>query len=601
MDHPPMLSAELLDLQRVLVGRYSIVRELGRGGMGIVALARDIALDRPVAIKLLPPSLATSPVHRARFVREARTAAALSHPHIVPIHTVEEHAALVFFVMTFVDGETLAERVRRAGPLSSAECVRVVQEIAWALAHAHANGVVHRDVKPDNVLLERSSGRVVVTDFGIARTARAPDATGDSEIVGTPRYMSPEQASGDTVDGRSDLYSLGAVAFFAAAGRPPFDAASAAAVLAKHAIEPAPPLAAVRTGLPPRFVAAVDRCLAKDPAERWPSAEELARALGEAGGSTLDVPPVVRAFVRESDAAGSEIALGLTASATSMVMLGLSYVGATGDELGRALSRMSSLVLYLGIGAAMLGLASIRAVQLVARARTLIRRGYSHAAVRAAPVEPSTDEVDATAPIGMSGLAVRTAVTLASLALAMDGSSAWSLVGVAGAIIVPTLTVRRVWSAGSRTAGWWARQIRGAFGSLLFRVAGMGLAGRPAPIPVSGEPTAFALCDAVVELYDALGAEQRAAFPQLPALASRLARATVQPHRSVVADDGGAKGGDAARTEVVALEMLRLELLRLHAVAGEPADLTRELSAAVRIGDRIAGHVRGDVATPIPP
>src|SRR5690349_15216403 len=128
MDLISVLPAELIELQRLLVGRYSIIRELGRGGMGIVALARDIALDRPVAIKLLPPDLAAASGHRARFVREARTAAALSHPHIVPIHAVEEHAELVFFVMTFVDGETLADRVRRAGPLPGAECVRVIQE-----------------------------------------------------------------------------------------------------------------------------------------------------------------------------------------------------------------------------------------------------------------------------------------------------------------------------------------------------------------------------------------------------------------------------------------------------------------------------------------
>jgi serine/threonine-protein kinase len=585
MDHIPL---ELLALQELLVGRYSIVRELGRGGMGIVALARDVALDRPVAIKLLPPGLAESPVHRARFVREARTAAALSHPHIIPIHAVEEHAELVFFVMTFVDGETLAERVRRAGPLSSAECVRVVQEIAWALAHAHANGVVHRDVKPDNVLIERASGRVVVTDFGIARTSGPPSASGEADIAGTPRYMSPEQASGDSLDGRSDLYSLGALAFFAATGRPPFDAPSPAAVLVKHAVEPAPALSSVRKGLPPRFAEAIDRCLAKDPAERWTSAEELATAIGSAGGSTLDVPPVVRAFLREADAAGSDIALGVTAAATSLVMLLLSYFGATGDELGQALSRVSSVVLYLGIGAAMLGLAEIRAMQLVARARALLRRGYSHAAVRAAPVEAAADELDAAAPLGLARLAVRAIATLACLALAMDGSTAWSLFGVAGAIVLPTLTVRRLWSAGSRTAGWWARRIRGSFGSLLFRVAGVGLERAHAPIPVAGEPTAVALRGAVVELYDALAPDQRAAFPQLPALAERLERAALGARDRMPVPADGARTG----TEVIALETLRLELLRLHAMTNTPAGLSRELSAALRLGDEIAGRAR---------
>ena len=588
MDQASLLPPELLALQQLLVGRYSIVRELGRGGMGIVALARDVALDRPVAIKLLPPGLAESPVHRARFVREARTAAALSHPHIVPIHAVEEHAELVFFVMTFVDGETLAERVRRVGPLSSAECVRVVQEIAWALAHAHANGVVHRDVKPDNVLIERASGRVVVTDFGIARTSGPANGTGESDIAGTPRYMSPEQASGDALDGRSDVYSLGAVAFFAATGRPPFDASSAVAVLAKHAIEPAPPLASVRAGLPARFVEAIDRCLAKNPAERWSSAEELATTIGSAGGSTHDVPPVVRAFLREADAAGSDIALGVTAAATSLVMLLLSYYGATGDELGRALSRMGSLVLYLGIGAAMLGLAEIRAMQLVARARALLRRGYSHAAVRTAPVEEAVDELDAATPLGPVRIAVRAAGSLACLALAMDGSSAWSLFGVAGAIVIPTLTVRRLWSTGSRTAGWWARRIRGEFGSLLFRIAGIGLDRAPAPIPVAGEPTAVALRGAVVQLYDALTPAQRAAFPQLPALAQRLERAALGARDRVPVGTDDAR----TRTEVVALETLRLELLRLHTMERAPAELSRELSTAMRLGDQIAGQAR---------
>jgi eukaryotic-like serine/threonine-protein kinase len=588
MDHASLLPPELLALQELLVGRYSIVRELGRGGMGIVALARDVALDRPVAIKLLPPGLAESPLHRARFVREARTAAALSHPHIVPIHAVEEHAELVFFVMTFVDGETLAERVRRAGPLSSAECVRVVQEIAWALAHAHANGVVHRDVKPDNVLIERASGRVVVTDFGIARTAGSPNASGESEIAGTPRYMSPEQASGDALDGRSDLYSLGAVAFFAGTGRPPFDAPSAAGVLVKHAVEPAPSLATARAGLPPRFAAAIDRCLAKNPAERWMSAEELATAIGSAGGSTLDVPPVVRSFLREADAAGSDIALGVTAATTSLVMLLLSYFGATGDELGRALSRVSSLVLYLGIGAAMLGLAEIRAMQLVARARALLRRGYAHAAVRAAPVEDVVDDLDAAAPLGPARLVVRAGASLACLALAMDGSSAWSLFGVAGAIVIPTLTVRRLWSAGSRTAGWWARRIRGSFGSMLFRIAGVGLDTARASIPVAGEPTVVALRGAVVELYDALPPGQRAAFPQLPALAERLERAALDARVPLRVEADNTR----TRTEVVALETLRLELLRLHAMTSTSRELSRELSAALRLGDQIVERGR---------
>ena len=149
----PEHAPEFFALQSAVAGRYSLVAEIGRGGMGIVFAARDVALDRPVAIKLLPPSLASSDDARRRFLREARTAASLSHPHIVPIHAVEERDGLVFFVMSLVDGESLGARVRRLGPLPPCEAMRVVQEVAWALGHAHARGIVHRDVKPDNILL----------------------------------------------------------------------------------------------------------------------------------------------------------------------------------------------------------------------------------------------------------------------------------------------------------------------------------------------------------------------------------------------------------------------------------------------------------------
>jgi serine/threonine-protein kinase len=174
-------SPEFLALQEAVIGRYSLDRERGRGGMGVVFLARDVALDRPVAIKLLLLERAASRAARERFVREARAAARLSHPHIVPLHAVEEHEALVWFVMTYVDGETLRARVRRSGPLPTAELMRVVQEVAWGLPHAHAHGVVHRDVKPDNILLERDRRR----SRGCAGAAGAPrDASGPGSWAG---------------------------------------------------------------------------------------------------------------------------------------------------------------------------------------------------------------------------------------------------------------------------------------------------------------------------------------------------------------------------------------------------------------------------------
>jgi serine/threonine-protein kinase len=217
-------------LQALLTGQYLIERELGRGGMGVVYLARDVRLDRPVAIKVLPRALAADPELRERFLREARTSAQLSHPNIVPIYRADEIDGVAFFTMGFVDGETLAERLRARGPLPPAEAVRMLREAAWALASAHARGVVHRDVKPENIMIERGSNRAVVTDFGIAQNQLATPMTQGGMVLGSVHYMSPEQAAGDALDGRSDLYSLGVVGFQILSGRLPFDAAAAGGV-----------------------------------------------------------------------------------------------------------------------------------------------------------------------------------------------------------------------------------------------------------------------------------------------------------------------------------------------------------------------------------
>src|SRR4029079_12999678 len=185
-------SIEFLELQAALAGEYSLQREIGRGGMGVVYLARDVQLDRGVAIKDLPMHLAPLTTARERFVQEARTAAGLSHPHIVPIHRVGEADGFVFFVMSYVAGETLGERLRTQGPLPSADAARVLREVAWALAYAHGRGVVHRDIKPDNILLEAGTGRAMVTDFGIAHGGgQASNAIDFGKLMGTAHFMSP--------------------------------------------------------------------------------------------------------------------------------------------------------------------------------------------------------------------------------------------------------------------------------------------------------------------------------------------------------------------------------------------------------------------------
>jgi len=269
-------------LAAALAGRFELRRELGRGGMGIVYLARETTLDRDVALKVLPPDLAARGDLKARFLREARTAAQLSHPNIVPVHAADDVQGFAYFAMGLVDGETLAQRIAVQGKLGPAEVVRILRDTAWALAYAHARGVVHRDVKPENIMLERGTGRVMVADFGIARREHDAALTQDGEMLGTVHYMSPELIGGTAVDGRSDLYALGVVGFRLLSGRLPFDDAAPSAVLVAHATRPAPLLASVAADVPAALAAVIDRCLRKDPADRFATGEALAEALGAA-------------------------------------------------------------------------------------------------------------------------------------------------------------------------------------------------------------------------------------------------------------------------------------------------------------------------------
>ena len=272
-------SRELADLEAALRTQYALERELGRGGMGVVFLARDLKLDRAVAIKALPLHLADDERVRERFLREARTAARLSHPNIVPIHRADEIDGRVFFVMGFVDGESLAQRVAARGPLPPPEVVALLCDVGAALAEAHRHGIVHRDIKAENILIDERTGRALVTDFGIARVAEAAPLTATGLLLGTVQYMSPEHVVGEAVDARSDIYSLGVVAFHALTGRFPFQSESASAVLVAHVTKTAPKVRDVEASVPASLASIIDRCLAKDPAERFQSAAEVVDAL----------------------------------------------------------------------------------------------------------------------------------------------------------------------------------------------------------------------------------------------------------------------------------------------------------------------------------
>ena len=261
--------------------QYDVESEIGRGGMSVVYRARDIRLNRTVAIKVLPPELAYDPAIRTRFTREAQTSARLSHAHIVPIYDVGEREGIAYFVMTLVTGGNLAALLAREPRQPIEEVRRLLCEIADALSYAHLRGVIHRDIKPDNILLDADTGRAIVTDFGIARAIEAGTRlTITGNALGTPGYMSPEQAVGEReVDGRSDIYSLGVLAYQMVTGRLPFTGGNTMALLLKHVNERPQPIVEVRPETPRGLRDAIERALMKAPEDRWPTAASMRQAL----------------------------------------------------------------------------------------------------------------------------------------------------------------------------------------------------------------------------------------------------------------------------------------------------------------------------------
>ncbi len=268
--HPEMLGR---------LGRYEIERLIGSGGMGVVFKAFDTELNRPVAIKVLAPHLAGSGAARQRFAREARAAAAVVHEHIVSIHNVESSEPAPFLVMQYVAGESLQQRIDRVGPLQIIEVLRIAMQTAAGLAAAHAQGLVHRDIKPANILLEQSVDRALLTDFGLARTSDDASLTHTGYHLGTPQYMSPEQASGETIDARSDLFSLGSVIYAMSTGRPPFRAETTLGVLRRISDHEPRPMREINAEVPEWLEHLVARLHAKAPEARFESAAELREVL----------------------------------------------------------------------------------------------------------------------------------------------------------------------------------------------------------------------------------------------------------------------------------------------------------------------------------
>jgi serine/threonine protein kinase len=327
---PPDPTDELRErLTRALAGRYEVTKLLGRGGMAVVFLAQDLTLERQVAIKVLPHDMSQDLKLIPRFQQEAKTAAKLDHPNIIPIYRVESEAGLNYFVMKYVTGHSL-EQILDKGPLPVELARRVLREAAMALGHAHKRGIVHRDVKPANIMLE-ADGRVVLTDFGISKALEGGSAlTGTGAIIGTPHYMAPEQAKGLEVDGRADQYSLGVVGHQILTGKQPFEGSSHS-ILYKQVFEPPPRIFNVRPDAPADLCAALDRALSKEPERRFASMEEFAGAVsGERAGSRTVVSAPVKPLAKstsKSKASRSVLRRSLIAVGLCAVIGGAAWAG----------------------------------------------------------------------------------------------------------------------------------------------------------------------------------------------------------------------------------------------------------------------------------
>ncbi len=617
-------SDNFLELQAALAGEYSLQRELGRGGMGIVYLARDVQLDRDVAIKVLPTALAHDAAARERFVREARTAAGLSHPHIVPIHRVGEAAGFVFFVMSYVDGETLGERLRAQGPLSPAAASRMLREVAWALAYAHGRGIVHRDVKPDNILLEARTGRAMVMDFGIAHGsagAREPDhATAvPGKIMGTAHFMSPEQAANAPLDGRSDIYGLGVVGYLAVSGRLPFESQNLPALLVRQATEAPPSVMRAAPGMPVALATVIDRCLAREPASRFADGEALADALAPPADARPPLPAALRGWLNSSNpAAFIYLACSGIFSVATLGNLADAYARGTLHQ-----SRRMGGILIL----ATIALAPIVPVIgfYLNQARGLFRAGHSLADLRSALDIAAHEraEREALASAERESLGTRL-LRLAFFAVLTWGATTFALLitsvvhermleiwmlmtplvstAVLGAacnvleipLIPDSLRAQtrvgireRLWC--SRIGGWVARRLGAPSRSCLVGASAF-------------RATEAALCIAASELFVALPRDYRERFAELPALVTALearaggARADLEVLAAMVpsasADAELLEGRrDAAKAQlaetVAALEGVRLDLLRLHAGASDLAPLTTLMDAARVLGEDV--------------
>ncbi|MGH7581957.1 MAG: serine/threonine-protein kinase [Gemmatimonadales bacterium] len=591
-----------LTFQQTLAGRYSLERELGRGGMGIVYLARDVRLDRPVALKLLPPDRAVHRELRERFLHEARMAARLAHPNIVAIHAVEEAGDFVFYAMRYVEGETLGNRLRRIGRLAPLTAARILRDTAYALAYAHAQRVIHRDIKPDNILLEADGDRVAVTDFGIACVAGDSDLTGGT-VVGTPEYISPEQAAGLDVDGRSDLYSLGAVGFHCVTGRPPFGG-GARQLIAQHLADPAPAVHAIRPEAPAALAQAIDRALRKSPGERFPSAEAFAETLSAGLSANGDLPVPVRVWVERGRelkgiyviwscffyGVGTMALVGGMISGEwpwqTVVFIVLCAKATLAPWIGHGLWRISETRKAIEAGATLDDLRRGAAIALERREEEL--RYEASRAIH--PLARLIRYATYAAMAGAIGALLGGIVTPpADTKFFFQSFGLLTMATVGGALFGLVFPGRRLEprAASARLRTWFWKS---PLGDLMGRISSIGL--RPTTPWHSWHGTGAGLGSATGALFAALPEADRRALADLPEVIARLEAEAVRARLHL---DAGSDAMWESRLEraVAAIETLRIGLLRMAADHAATGALTADLDAARALSDRIDYLVAG--------
>ncbi len=620
----------LLALQSVLLGRYSVERELGRGGMATVWLARDLRLDRLVAIKVLRAELAERPEEQERFLHEARMAARLAHPHIVPINAVVSDGAIAAIVMAFVDGETLGARIRRRGPLAAGEAERVLREVGWALGYAHQTGVVHRDLTLENILIERDSGRALLADFGLAA-----ETTGDAgaPVFGTPGFLAPEVIRGEAVTPASDLYALGVIGYTALAGTPPFTGETTGEMLARHLVQPPPDLAA-HCHASPRLVNAVLRCLAKDAADRPADATAFLAALERAPEPVAIAPPLVAWFSRwERFRTIYAVAIPMLALPTWLLIWGYFTSGIAGFV------RAATFVVAASF--TVLPIAAHLAAEVV-ELRRLRGRGFGVADLRAAwphwierlerehrreglPPLPGRVIFDLTV-IGAAALLMLYVVvspllpilmpidTNLARAILMDWASNVYLAvmtGIGIGLVTPGVRIPPRGLFRRLTSRFWHSRLAGVVG----RLAGTGQRHRLAASSTIHRNTELVLALALEDLWKAMPPALRDGLDDVPALGRTLQRSAAElrdlgarlaeaEHNVASHDPDEAARVRSAHEAITArqretitmLERLRLQLLRTVADRQPTADLDAHLARARELERTLLAELGGHAA-----